>query len=297
MAYYLCEHSYGKARVRFTKIVRDDDQHEMVDMSVDVELDGDFDAAYADSDNSLVIPTDTIRNMIYSFARQLDPFDQETFTWSLGAHLVESYPQVATAVVRTSTTPWQRAVAKGKPHPHAFLSGSTERWVCEALVVSGGDDDQPEGAIHSGIEGLSIVKTTGAGFANFYLDDFTTLEESDERILASTIKATWTYNDAPEQWNAMRLRVREALIDRFVSGFSPSVQATLYAMAEAVLEIDPIIEEIAIELPYQEYELVDLEPFGLENAKTLYVPLADPQETVSAVLARTPPHDHDDDSV
>ena len=45
MPHQVSMQSYGKSRVRLTKVDRDSDVHRLTELSVDVELDGDFDAA------------------------------------------------------------------------------------------------------------------------------------------------------------------------------------------------------------------------------------------------------------
>jgi urate oxidase len=169
--------SYGKSRVRLTKVDRDTDVHQLTELSVDVELDGDFNAAYTRGDNSLVIPTDTMKNTVYSFARELDPCDLETFAWTLGSHFVENFEHVSHAAVKIVETPWQRVVIDGEPHPHAFLGTSTERNICQAVISQPKEGDEPEGAIECGLEGLILLKTTDSGFSKFLKDDFTTLPE------------------------------------------------------------------------------------------------------------------------
>src|SRR5215510_2059270 len=112
--------SYGKSRVRVTKVFRERPVHEISELSVDIELDGDFDAAYTRGDNSRVIPTDTMKNTVYAFARELDVRQLETFAWTLGSHFIEDFDHVAQAMVKITETPWQRINVGGGEHPHAF---------------------------------------------------------------------------------------------------------------------------------------------------------------------------------
>src|SRR5262245_10716795 len=126
--------SYGKSRVRLTKVKRDTAVHEITELSVDVELDGDFESAYAKGDNRLVIPTDTMKNTVYAFARELDVSELETFAWTLGSHFVDNFEHVAQAVVKVTERPWQRIDIGGKEHPHAFLGTTSERHNCQALI-------------------------------------------------------------------------------------------------------------------------------------------------------------------
>jgi urate oxidase len=231
-------------------------------LSVDVELDGDFDSSYTKGDNSRVIPTDTMKNTVYAFARELDVRQLETFAWTLGSHFVENFDHVDQAMVKVTETPWQRIESGGKGHPHAFLGTSTERNTCVALVNRAGEGE-PEGTIECGLEGLVLLKTTESGFSNFLRDEFTTLKETDDRIFATAVTAAWSYNDTPDDWRGIRRRVRGKLIHEFAARFSPSVQATLFEMCSAVLDAEPAVEEISLSMPNLHRLLIDLTPFEL----------------------------------
>ncbi len=285
MPHQVWTQSYGKSRVRVTKVFRDAPVHEICELSVDVELDGDFDAAYARGDNSRVIPTDTMKNTVYAFARELDVRQLETFAWSLGSHFVEDFGHVTQALVKITETPWQRIEPGGQPHPHAFLGTSTERNTCQAIVSRAGDAE-PEGTIECGLEGLVLLKTTASGFSNFLRDEFTTLKETDDRIFATAVTAAWSYNDTPDDWRGVRRRIRDRLIGEFAARFSPSVQATLYEMCSAVLDAEAAVEEISLSMPNLHRLLVDLTPFELDNPNVLFVPTDEPHGSISASVCR-----------
>jgi urate oxidase len=288
MPHQISTQSYGKSRIRLTKVDRESDVHEIVELSVDIELDGDFDAAYTRGDNSLVIPTDTIKNTVYAFARELDPGELETFAWTLGSHFVESFEHVSHAAVRITETPWQRLAIDGQEHPHAFLGASTERNTCQAVVELAKGGEELEGAIECGLEGLMLLKTSESGFSNFLKDEFTILPETDDRILATNVTAKWAYNDTPDDWRKIRQRIRTILIREFTTRFSPSVQATLFEMASAVLGAEPVVEEINLSMPNLHRNLIDLKPFELDNANILFVPTDEPHGIITASVTRSP---------
>jgi urate oxidase len=288
MPHQISTQSYGKSRIRLTKVDRDSEVHEIVELSVDVELDGDFDAAFTRGDNSLVIPTDTMKNTVYAFARELDPGELETFAWTLGSHFVESFEHVSHAAVRITETPWQRVMIEGEPHPHAFLGTSTERNTCQAVVNMAKDGSEPEGAIECGLEGLMLLKTTKSGFSDFLKDEFTTLPETEDRVFATNVTAKWAYNDTPDDWRQIRHRIRTILLREFVARFSPSVQRTLFEMASAVLDAEPVVEEISFSMPNLHKNLIDLKPFELDNANILFVPTDEPHGIITAGVTRSP---------
>ena len=286
MPHQVWTQSYGKSRVRLTKVDRDTDVHQLTELSVDVELDGDFDAAYTRGDNSLVIPTDTMKNTVYAFARELDPCDLETFAWTLGSHFVENFEHVSHAAVKIVETPWQRMVIDGEAHPHAFLGTSTERNTCQAVISQPKEGDEPEGAIEAGLEGLVLLKTTESGFSKFLRDEFTTLPETDDRIFATKLKATWTYARKPKSYSATNDRILAAMLAVFAKNFSPSVQVTLFQMGKAALKVAPEISKVYLVMPNKHCLLINLTPFGLENKNELFVPTDEPHGQIEGTVAR-----------
>jgi urate oxidase len=286
MPHHISTQSYGKSRIRLTKVDRETDVHEITELSVDVELDGDFSAAYAQGDNSLVIPTDTMKNTVYAFARELDPCELETFAWTLGSHFVETFEHVSHAAVRVTETPWQRLMVDGESHPHAFLGTSTERNTCQAVVERPAEGEDPEGAIECGLEGLILLKTTDSGFSKFLRDEYTTLPDTDDRIFATSVTAKWAYNDTPDNWREVRKRIRAILIREFAARFSPSVQATLFEMGSAVLDAEASVEEINLSMPNLHRNLVNLAPFELDNPNVLFVPTDEPHGSITASVTR-----------
>jgi urate oxidase len=64
------------------------------------------------------------------------------------------------------------------------------------------------------------------------------------------------------------------------------VQATLFEMAEAAFAASGKIDEISLAMPNQHHLLVDLTPFGLDNANEVFVPTDEPHGDIRATVAR-----------
>src|SRR5450432_1080991 len=125
---------YGKSRIRLVKVRRPstvagraEHPHELVDLTIDVQIEGAFEAVYVDGDNSGCLPTDTMKNTVYAMARQ-DPIDHvESFAARLAAHF-SAKPGVTRARIAAAEARWDRLSAGGRPHPHAFVQGGAEQW-------------------------------------------------------------------------------------------------------------------------------------------------------------------------
>lgn len=280
MSALLRHSSYGKSHVRLTKVTRHADHHELKELCVAIQLEGDFDASYTHGNNNRIITTDTMKNTTYALARNHPLTDMEEFGLALARHFIENFAHVSASVVRLSEHPWQRMIVNGLEHPHAFVNGGDERRTSLVKLT------RQSGRIQSGIEGLSILKTTDSAFKGFLRDSFTTLPETDDRIFATRLTACWIYGEGQVDWNHCHQLIRRTLLEVFASHKSLSVQQTLHAMAAAVLEACSPIQEIRLKMPNQHHLLADLRPFGLDNANVIFVPTKEPYGLISATLRR-----------
>src|ERR1043166_3006195 len=187
----LTGHRYGNARVRVLKVLRDGPVHSLKDLEVALRLKGDFESSYTSSDNTKVVPTDTIKNTINIFARQHLGPEIERFGLILGEHFLTRYNQVREVEIQILERRWERLAVEGQPHPHSFQAGSEGRMFAQITC------DRTTKTVRSGIRDLVILKSTGSGFENYPKDEFTTLPETGDRILATSFSATWSYAKKP----------------------------------------------------------------------------------------------------
>jgi urate oxidase len=275
---------YGKSRIRLVKVrrpaagARADAPHELVDLTIDVQLEGAFDAVYVDGDNRPCLATDTMKNTVYAMARRDPILHVEAFALTLADHFAAK-PGVARVRISASEQPWERLSAGGRPHPHAFMQSGGEHWTAVITRDARGIE------IVSGLENLVVLKTTDSGFSGFPRDEFTTLPETDDRIMATSITASWTYRPGTTDF-AARANVRRALIETFAAHVSRSVQHTLYAMGEAALAACADVADITLRLPNRHHLLVDLSPFGLDNPNEIFVATDQPFGLIEATIRR-----------
>jgi urate oxidase len=269
---------YGKSRIRLVKLRRGRGTHEIVDLTLDVQLEGAFETVYIDGDNGLCLATDTMKNTVYAFARR-DPLDAvESFALRLADHFI-TRPAVTSVRVSVIEHPWMRHAVDGRPHPHAFVQPGGEHWTTAVSRDAGG------ARVTSGLADLVVLKTTDSGFSGFPRDEFTTLPDTADRILATSVTAAWTYRQAATDF-AVRGDIRRALIDTFAGHISRSVQHTLYAMGGAALQACADISEITLTLSNRHHWLVDLTPFGLDNPNDVFVATDQPYGLIEATIRR-----------
>jgi urate oxidase len=132
------------------------------------------------------------------------------------------------------------------------------------VTVQQSGDGQREWVV-SGLKDLVVLKSTGSEFAGFLTDGYTTLAQTHDRILATSLSARWRYRDAERAWAEAHARVRDVLLERFALLHSLALQQSLFEMGKAALEAVVGIEEIRLSAPNKHHFLVDLAPFGLPN--------------------------------
>jgi urate oxidase len=273
---------YGKSRVRLVKVRRPRAAapHEIVDLTIDVQLEGAFDAVYVEGDNRACLATDTMKNTVYALARR-DPIAHvEAFALRLADHFAAK-PAVSRVRISAVEQRWDRIAVGGRPHPHAFVQPGGEQWT--AVVTR---DANAPARVASGVANLVVLKTTDSAFSGFPRDELTTLPETEERILATSITASWAYSSPTVDFSA-REAVRRALVETFAGHASRSVQHTLYAMGEAALAACADVAEITLTLPNRHHLLVDLQPFGLDNPNEIFVATDQPFGLIEATIRRS----------
>ena len=275
----VAENNYGKQAVRLVTVRRRPDAHELKDVTVAIRLEGDFAAAYTEGDNSGVLPTDTMKNMVYALAAE-HPFDDiEDFGLALTDHVLQASPRAVKVHAELTEHLWERIEKGDEPHPHAFRRSGSERRI--AVVTR----DHNAARVLAGLEDLVVMKTAKSAFEGFPRDRYTTLKETSDRLLATAVRATWRYSRPYVPFGSLWHEVRRILLETFADHNSLSVQHTLYAMGEAVLEtVD--VEEIHISMPNKHHIPVDLTPFGLENRNEIFVATAEPYGLIEATIRR-----------
>ena len=276
----LAWNAYGKAAVHLSKVERIGERHAFHELTVAIRLVGDFSEAHTAGINANILPTDTMKNTVYALAREGPVDPPEVFAERLGRRFLAASPYTRSAIVTVTTTGWERAAVGGLPHEHAFVRGPSERRLATVTVRPGVE------LVEAGLTGLGLLKTTGSAFSGYLVDEYTTLPETRERVLATEVEATWRYTTTPSDWSAAWHAVRAALIETFATHESESVQQTLYAMGEAALAACADAAEIRLVLPNQHHLLVDLSAFGLDNPNMVFVSTREPFGRIEAVIER-----------
>ena len=277
----LGENRYGKSRVRLSRIPRHGDRHEFNEWTVHLLLHGDFESSFTEADNSRILPTDTMKNTVYSVARDSKAGTIEEFAIELGDYLLSNNPQVTKASVEIDEKAWERMEIDGVPEATTFKLGGPELHTVHAARERGG-----AWAIHSGVDGLVILKTTKSAFTGYIQDKLTTLKPATDRILGTRATVKWEYAADSPDYAQVRTRIVSALLKEFAAHDSMSVQHTLFDMGKAALEAAPEIARITLTMPNLHHLLADLSPFGQDNPNHIFVPIDEPHGYIEATIER-----------
>ncbi len=280
MAIILGDNQYGKAENRVVRIYRDTKRHEIRDLNVTTALRGPFDAAYLAGDQSDVLPTDTQKNTIFAFAKSKGIGAIEGFGLDLARHFVADIAPVEGARIEIEEYGWERATVDGEEHDHTWLRRGQEVRTAAVTVDATGEH------VIAGLKDLVILKSTGSEFAGFLTDEFTTLQETHDRVMATSLDVKWRYSGTDVEWDSVYDDVKRLMVKEFATLQSLALQQTLWHMGTTVLETYPEIAEIRLKAPNKHHFDYDLERFGIENRGEVFIAADRPYGLIEATITR-----------
>lgn len=279
----LAHSAYGKSCIRIVQVRRGGNRHSIHDLTVAIRFEGEYEASYVAGDNRDVLPTDTMKNTVYALAARVPVTDPEPLGLRLGEHFLARNPKLRQVRVEVREKAWRPIAIGGRDHGQAFMQRGPE--VRTAVVLAARDG----AAVTAGIADLLIMKTASSAFSGFPRDEYTTLPETRDRLLATSLTASWRYAEEDERdygtrWHA----VRQTLLETFAEHVSESVQHTLYAMGRAVLDHHAGVTTIHLEMPNKHHLPFDLERIGLASRGEIFVATDEPYGLIEATLSRDP---------
>jgi urate oxidase len=212
----LADSAYGKSGVRLVQVARRGDRHDLRDLTVAIKFEGDYDASYVEGDNRDVLPTDTMKNTVYALAARGPLEEPETFALNLAEHFLERNPKASRVTIDILEHVWRRIEVGGKDSGHSFLRHGPEKRSAQVRL------DREEAQVRAGIADLLILKSAQSAFSGFPRDEYTTLPETRDRLLATSLTAIWRYDVGIAYGPAWRA-VRNTLLETFATHRSESV--------------------------------------------------------------------------
>ncbi|KAH9481928.1 Uricase [Psilocybe cubensis] len=312
---------YGKTKVRVFRIVREGKWHHIVEYNVQALLEGEIAVSYSEADNSVVVATDSIKNITYYLAK-ISPhiLNAEKFALHLATFFVSKYAHISKAFVEIEQLRWTRIHVAGEEspegHPHSFFRDGDDKRIVKVEVDGSAGKDKLVGKVTAGINDLLVLKSTGSAFENFYRDEYTTLVEVNDRIFSTSVDLSYTFTNIPiaaptdekkldfvipvqkgetgyagSVWDEdVPARARAATLETFAVDESASVQATLYKMAQRIVAENDSVHSVTYTLPNKHYIPVDMRYLDVDNLTPskaeVFVPIAAPSGLISATITR-----------
>jgi urate oxidase len=276
----LVQSAYGKSRVRIVQVRRKGNRHDLHDLTIAIQFKGHYDESYTEGDNSAVLPTDTMKNTVYALAAREPVQAPESFGLALARHFLERNPRLVRVRIDLTEHLWGRVRRGEREFGSAFVRQGPETRT--AIVQA----NRQRTLVGAGIADLLIMKSSDSAFDNFIRDEYTTLPDTRDRLLATSMTATWRYREASLEFGPAWHAVRRALLDTFAEHRSESVQHTLYAMGQSVLDTVEDVSRIRLVMPNKHHLPIDLARLGLENRNEIFVPTDEPHGLIEATLVR-----------
>jgi urate oxidase len=287
MSIVLGPNQYGKAENRVVRITRDTARHEITDLNVSTSLRGDFDDAHVTGDQSKILPTDTQKNTAFAWAKKHGVASPEDYALALAHRFLDAAPAATAARIEVEQYAWDRIPVGGAGHDHAFVRRGGDVRTTVVTLERGPEGQEPTPHVISGLKDLVVLKSTGSEFKGYLKDEYTTLPEADDRILATSLVARWRHTSTDVDWNKAYDSVRDTLLELFATTYSRALQETLHAMGQAVLERHPDVAEIRFSAPNKHHFLVDFSRFpDVENHGEVFIAADRPYGLIEASVLR-----------
>ena len=288
---HLGANQYGKAEVRLVRVSRGagaGGEDLLRDWNISTSLSGDLADSHVTGSNAKVLPTDSQKNKAYALAKELGgDVEPEAFALAHASFFVSSQEPITRARVSVEEYGWTPIGATG----YSFArSGDLVRTTVVHV-------DSARGAsVVSGLKDLTMLNTTASEFWGYPKDPYTTLPETKDRILATSVNAAWRYRPdavaAGLDWGAAFSAAKSTILVTFSRTYTYSLQQMLYAIGTALLDALPSVCEVRLSLPNKHHYLVDLAPFGLSNEREVYLAGDRPYGLIEGtVLADDAPED------
>jgi urate oxidase len=221
--------SYGKLEVP-VHLVRGE-RLLAADVSMEVLGQG-FLPAYTEGDNTNVVATDTMKNVILRRAHEYEGETLEGLLYDLGRGFLSTYPEMEGLRLWAARQPWVAETARlfrRVDGDHAVATLELGRTGAGAVEVVGA---------RGGHVGLRLLKTTGSAFTRFARDGDTTLPERSDRPLFVHLDVHWRYGDPADAVGAAHVApeaVLASVLETYDDLVSESIQHLVYEMGTRLL--------------------------------------------------------------
>jgi urate oxidase len=294
----LSQHYHGKERVRVLRVQHGEQGRDTVqEFTVQTRLFANmYSKVFTHEDNSDLVATDTQKNTCYVIAKRSQATTPEGYGIDLASHLLNEYKMLEAVEVEVIEDLWRRTKTDGADHDHGFVREGPEQATAFVRLTR---EQMQKPEVRSGLQGLTVLKTTQSGFEGYHRDSYTLLPETTERCMATQMKVEWGYADGFNgvvDYAAVRAKLRSEVMRGFFGPakggvYSVSLQATIYDAGCLVLQAIPAVQRISIYTPNMHMiPFLPLKQLGGDTAAPfaddVYVSTSDPAGTIHCTVSR-----------
>jgi len=230
----------------------------LLGLQIDVETTGrDFLPSYVSGDNQNLVATNTIKNFVLTRALVLDEETIECFLHALGTDLLAQYPQMEMLRLTGREEPFEPIWAAGSLDASSGTSGlfsksTGDRSTAMLQWTRTGKNLAIRDHYCTRVD-LDLIKLSGSAFTGFVRDEFTTLEEAEDRLMVVGMSVFWKYlsienilSDDAERYVAST-DIRDYVYHIFGQLVSRSIQHLVHEICSTLLNHYPQLAEVWIE--------------------------------------------------
>lgn len=272
--------SHGECRVRMLRLIRRGDRHDPRDLTVSIEFEGEFGAAFTDGRAVGIVPGEALQTLVHTAARTQTFREIEEFGLDLSARVLATHPQIGLVRIEIFEQPWQRIDVAGKAVGQAFVLGGPEQRM--TAITS----NRRQAAVVSGIENLTVMRSAGFTAPSAPHRPPDELDDSLAPLVVGSLSVRWTYSTPDVTFGAYRHGVRAAVLETVALHARRSVQYTLYALGDVLLASHPEISVVTLRMQERPYRPADLFHANVENPDELFVAREEPVSVVELTIER-----------
>ena len=194
---------------------------------------------YTTGDNAGLVATDSMKNFIQRETMNFEGEDLADFCRFLAGKFIGTYAQVEGVQISAVEIPY-----RGIESDVAFAPSGPERATARVEITRDGIVEAS-----AGIRGFRLLRLGGSAFRGFVRDQYTTLQEIENRPLHMWLDLEWRYTAAADAFGANGVveRAREIVLAVFRSFESGSIQQVIYQIGTRLLQEIPSVGEIHLE--------------------------------------------------
>ncbi|CAM4386743.1 factor-independent urate hydroxylase [Paenibacillus tarimensis] len=230
-------------------------------------------ASFTKGDNSLVIATDSMKNLILRESAAYEGATTEGLLHFIAERFFAKYPSITGIEISGDRIPFLPLEVPGPeglaPSGLVYRRSHNDHASASLSLIRTEDGCSVTGH-RCVLSNLQLIKVSGSSFYGFVRDEYTTLPDSFDRPLFIFLDIYWRYSDVTDALDsdkgayAAAEQIRDIAHAVFHEFNTPSIQHLIYQIGLRLLARYPQLEEVGFESNNRTWETVVNPAEGLE---------------------------------